>query len=259
MRLDVYLAASGLAPSRTRARELIENGCVFVGGVRADKPSLLLSDPPPTVEVVGHVHPYVGRGGVKLERALDIFGVSVAGAVCADIGASTGGFTDCLLRRGASRVFAIDSGSGQLAPSLCADERIENLEHCNARYLTPDMLGCLCDAVVADVSFISQTLILGAAASLLAPDGVYVGLIKPQFECGPGATDRRGIVREVRHRREAIRRVLHAASAVGLPPQGLIPSPILGGDGNREYLMYCRKAAEGSAVTDTVIEEVLAL
>ncbi len=256
MRLDVFLTERGLAASRTRARALIEGGFVLVNGRTVTKPSWPVEDGA-DVEVTGAPHPFVGRGGVKLAGALSAFGLSPAGCVCVDIGASTGGFTDCLLRNGAVRVFAVDSGSDQLDVSLRADARVVNLEHTNARTLTPVTLGGLCDWAVADVSFISQTYILPPAASVLRGGGVYIGLIKPQFECGPAALDRRGIVRETAAHRAAIRRVLAAAAEAGLSPRSIARSPITGGDGNREFLLYCRKTPCGGALPESLIEEVL--
>lgn len=240
MRLDVYLTAHSYAPSRTRAQELISGGYVTVNGKNIRKPSYDMDiSCEYTIDITGRPHPYVGRGGLKLEAALQTFSVSVTGAVCADIGASTGGFTDCLLRHGASRVFAVDAGVDQLDASLRADARVVNLERTNARNLTPEMFGCLCDVAVADVSFISQTYILPNIHSVLRTGGIYIGLIKPQFECGRQALDRHGIVKDAEMHLAAIRRVLSSASAVGLRCQSVMASPITGGDGNREFLYCC--------------------
>ena len=258
MRLDVYLTESALAPSRTRAREWIENGLVLVNGKCVRKPAFPVEpDAGQDIRVTGTLHPYVGRGGIKLHHALEVFGVSPAGKTCADIGASTGGFTDCLLQHGAARVFAVDSGSGQLAPLLLADSRVVNMEHCNARYLTPETLGVKCDIVVADLSFISQTCVLDGIASILNGDGVYIGLIKPQFECGPGATDSRGLIRSPQLHAFAIRRVRDAAAAVGLNMQKIDASPITGGDGNREFLCCCRRNLSDETISDLEIEKVV--
>ncbi len=241
MRLDAYLAQSGLARSRTHARKLIGSGFVSVNGKTADKPSIPVEDGVDDVVVTGEPYPFVGRGGMKLDAALTAFQIDVTGMTAVDIGASTGGFTDCLLRRGASRVFAVDSGSDQLAKSLREDSRVVNIEHFNARNLAPLTLGALCDIAVLDLSFISSTYVLPNVSSVLVPGGVYVGLVKPQFECGIGATDQRGIVRDPRKHREALRRVVGCACASGLQFLSMTDSPILGGDGNREFLIYCRK------------------
>lgn len=262
MRLDTYLTEKGLAPSRTRAKELITNGFVTVDGKVVDKPAYnVAEDAAPDVCVTGQLHPFVGRGGVKLEGALSAFRIDVTGMICADIGASTGGFTDCLLRRGAAHVFAVDSGAGQLDPALCADSRVTNIEHFNARNLSVDTLGQLCDIAVADLSFISQTYILPNVRDILRPGGLYVGLIKPQFECGRNALDRHGIVKSRAHHKAAITRVLDCAVLCGLSPRAVIPSPIEGGDGNREFLMWCVKAEgkDENAVSNLDIERIVKL
>ncbi len=250
MRLDSYLAKTGKARSRTHAQQLIDGGFVTVAGAASIKPSYTVDENnPPEILVTGEPYPFVGRGGVKLDGALTAFAVDVAGMTAVDVGASTGGFTDCLLRRGAKKVFAVDSGTGQLAVSLRDDPRVVNIERFNARSLSPVTLGVLCDIAVADLSFISQTYVLPNIASVLLPDGIYVGLIKPQFECGPAAVDNRGIVKDPRYHREAILRVVHAAAENGLRLVSLMPSPILGGDGNREFLLYCRRE-DGAHIPD---------
>lgn len=242
MRLDAYLAKSGKARSRTHAQQLIEGGYVTVAGKTVTKVSFVVDESDlPEIYVTGEPYPFVGRGGVKLEGALNGFSIDVTGMTAVDIGASTGGFTDCLLRRGAKKVFAVDSGTGQLAESLRSDPRVVNIERFNARALSPTDLGALCDIAVADLSFISQTYVLPNIASVLLPNGIYVGLIKPQFEGGPAAVDHRGIVRDPRNHREAIRRVVRSAAECGLRFVNLMTSPILGGDGNREFLLYCRR------------------
>ncbi len=256
MRLDVYLAKSGKARSRTHAQQLIDGGFVTVAGVTSVKASYAVDENnPPEILVTGELYPFVGRGGVKLDGALLEFAIDVAGMIAVDVGASTGGFTDCLLRRGAKKVFAVDSGTGQLAVSLRDDPRVVNIERFNARSLSPVTLDALCDIAVADLSFISQTYVLPNIASVLLPDGIYVGLIKPQFECGPAAVDHRGIVKDPRYHREAIRRVLQSAAESGLRFVRLMPSPILGGDGNREFLLYCRRD-DRAAVPDD-LENIL--
>ena len=242
MRIDVYLTQHGYADSRTRAQHLIAAGLVILDGKTVHRPSEDVDDSIGHVLQVGQDIPYVGRGGCKLEAALDAFALDVTGAWALDVGASTGGFTDCLLRRGAARVYAIDSGSGQLAASLREDSRVVNMEKCNARYLDADMLDADfgahggADAVVMDVSFISQTCILPVLPPLLREGGRIVTLIKPQFEVGREGIGKGGIVREDKWRRTAIERVLTGAALVGLSPLDVIRSPIEGGDGNVEYL-----------------------
>ena len=194
---------------------------------------------------------YVGRGGLKLEAALDRFSLDVRNAVAIDVGSSTGGFTDCLLQRGAARVFAVDSGVGQLAASLRNDPRVVSMENCNARYLTPEQIGCRADLIVMDVSFISATLIIPQFPALLGETGSAICLIKPQFEVGRALIGKGGIVKDRGAHRLAVERVLDAGRAVGLKPVGFIPSPITGGDGNREFLVWFAKGdAQLPMVTD---------
>ena len=260
MRLDVYLTSAGYCPSRTQAKGWIEGGFVSVNGKVIRKASFVIEDnASPEIALSGKPHPFVGRGGVKLEGALNAFGVNVSGKICADIGASTGGFTDCLLRRGAAKVFAVDSGSDQLDKSLREDGRVVNIERFNARNLTPETFATLCDIAVADLSFISQTYVLPNIRDILRPGGIYIGLIKPQFECGPHATDRRGIVKNKADHEAAVRRVRDSASACSLFMRELIVSPITGGDGNREFLCLCvhSDGKETCSVTDQLISKVV--
>ncbi len=250
MRVDVYLTQYGYAQSRARAQQLISSGQVMLDGVTVEKAGAVVDETCSHTVEIGQDIPYVGRGGCKLEAALDAFDLNVKGMWAVDIGASTGGFTDCLLRRGAERVYAIDSGAGQLAPALLLDPRVINMEKCNARYLSGDALGEEfvrrggADVVVMDVSFISQTYLHPVIASLLAPNGVAVTLIKPQFEVGRERLGKRGIVKEPKWRREAVEKILESATATGLLPTALIRSPIEGGDGNVEYLVLLKKASD---------------
>ncbi|MBQ7338614.1 MAG: TlyA family RNA methyltransferase [Clostridia bacterium] len=259
MRADVYLVQYGYAPSRSRAARMITEGSVRVDGVLLKK----VSDPVDeslshAVELSDSI-PYVGRGGLKLEKALDAFLVTCDGKIALDVGASTGGFTDCMLQRGAAHIYAVDTGSGQLAPSLCADARVTNIENCNARYLNARDLGVDFPQAgvmlaVMDVSFISQTLILPSLSLLLREGADLITLVKPQFEVGRSQIGKGGIVRTDAARRDAILRVLDCVSALGLSPRALISSPILGGDGNSEYLLHLKKTAQGEdAVSATVL------
>ncbi len=248
MRLDVFLTASGFAESRTQAQRLIEEGSVLLDGKAVDKASLAVDEQaPPSVEIVKK-QKYVGRGGLKLEKALALFEVNVEGVCALDVGASTGGFTDCLLQNGAARVYAVDAGEGQLAGKLLSDERVVNMEKYNARNLAAEDFPKPPDVAVMDVSFISQTLILPALARVLREDGVLISLIKPQFEAGRAAIGKNGIVKSAADRRHAIERVLDAAAENDLACFGLDVSPILGGDGNVEYIAAFRKG--GTAVID---------
>lgn len=256
MRIDVYLTQYGHTPSRARAQQLIASGQIKLDGTLVAKAGMTVDENiPHTVEIVQDIL-YVGRGGCKLEAALDAFGLSVKDAVAVDIGASTGGFTDCLLRRGAKKVYAVDSGSGQLAPALLADARVVNMEKCNARYLDAQALGADfvsyggADAVVMDVSFISQTYIHPVIKSLLKPDAFAVTLIKPQFEVGREHLGKSGVVKQPKWRCEAVQRVLESAVAVGLTATKLIRSPIEGGDGNVEYLVLLCHAATDKVPLD---------
>lgn len=235
MRADVYLAENGICESRSKAKSCIEDGLLFVNGVNVKKCSFDIKEAD-NVEIRGEVMPFVSRGGLKLLGAIDAFGLDVNGLTCADIGASTGGFTDCLLQHGAKKVYAIDCGSGQLHHSLLNDARVKNIENFNARELTAETLGEKCDIAVMDVSFISQTLLYGAVRSVLKVGGAFISLIKPQFEAGRSALGRGGIVKDQKAHISVIKSVTKTANSFGLALTGLIPSPIEGGDGNREYL-----------------------
>ena len=237
MRIDVYLAENQLTQSRQRARVLIEQGKVTVDGVTVTKPSYQIEGER-RVEVLDDL-PYVGRGGLKLAGALDAFRLDVVGMSALDVGASTGGFTDCLLQRGCAHVVAVDAGEGQLAKKLLEDARVTNVEHTNARELTVGMIGGeAVDVIVMDVSFISATYILPRFPALLRERGHAICLIKPQFEVGKALLGKGGIVKDAAAHRYAIERVLDAGRGVGLTPIGLISSPIEGGDGNREFLAH---------------------
>lgn len=241
MRLDRLLVERGLAESRARAEALILAGRVSVAGRENVKPGTAVA-PDAEVSVAEPAHPWVSRGGVKLAAALDRFGIDPSGRVCLDIGASTGGFTDVLLARGALRVYAVDVGYGQLHARLRTDPRVVLLEKVNARSLSrrevPEPVGLF----VADVSFISLTMILPAAVPLLAPLAEAVLLVKPQFESARGEVGKRGIVRDPEVRKRALARVAAAAASLGLSPLGTLLSPIRGADGNEEFLAAFRAA-----------------
>lgn len=247
MRLDSAVFERGLAKSRSRAADDIREGYVLVNGKVVTKPSYPIDDGDEiTLPDGGHLK-YVSRGALKLEAALDSFSVDVAGAVGADIGASTGGFTDCLLKRGAARVYAVDCGTDQLDMSLRSDPRVVSIENFNARELTTSTFGEYVDIAVMDLSFISQTLVLPAVAQVVKDGGKIVSLVKPQFECGRAALSKGGIVKKAADHIAALRRVAECAKAIGLTVAGAVVSPILGGDGNKEYLMYFIKN-DGDAV-----------
>jgi 23S rRNA (cytidine1920-2'-O)/16S rRNA (cytidine1409-2'-O)-methyltransferase len=241
VRLDERVVRLGLAPTRQRAQALVLAGRILVetgGQLRVGgKPGDLVPVDAPVRLVAPE--PYVGRGGYKLAAALDAFAVDPRGRICLDVGAGTGGFTHVLLQRGAARVYALDVGRGQLAESLRRDPRVVVMEGVNARYLVPGHFPEPPSLAVVDVAFISLVLVLGPVAATLAPDGEVIALVKPQFEAGRGVA-RRGVIRDPAVHREVLTRVLAAAAARGLGCLGVIPSPILGGEGNREFLVHLR-------------------
>lgn len=240
MRLDVYLADRGLVDSRTDAKKFVLAGNVTVDGSVVQKPSF---------EIVGTENivvdksgkKFASRGGFKLEAALDQFHIDPNGLCALDIGASIGGFTDCLLQRGASRVIAVDSGCGQMIQRLREDSCVTVIENFNARYMSPDSFDAIAEIVVMDVSFISAKLIFPAVYSVMSNGGSFVCLIKPQFEVGRSGLSKKGIVKNDLLRKKAVEDVIQSAVALGFTCQGLMESPILGGDGNIEYLCYFKK------------------
>lgn len=236
-RLDILLTERGLAESRQKAQAVIMAGHVFVAGQRVDKPgTAVLSDAP--IEVRGHTLPYVSRGGLKLEKAMKTFPITLTDKICADIGASTGGFTDCMLQNGAKYVYAIDVGTNQLAWSLRQDERVCSMEKTNIRYVTPDDIGELVDFVSIDVAFISLTKVLEPVKALMKENAQIVCLIKPQFEAGREQVGKKGVVREPRVHEEVIQMVMNYALSLGFHILGIDHSPIRGPEGNIEYLLY---------------------
>jgi 23S rRNA (cytidine1920-2'-O)/16S rRNA (cytidine1409-2'-O)-methyltransferase len=237
VRLDQLLVERGLTESRAKAQALVLAGQVLVDGQPAGKPGHLVAANA-RLEVAEQPR-YVGRGGVKMEAALDRFRIDVRDRVCMDIGASTGGFTDCLLQHGARRVYAVDTGAGQLDWKLRGDPRVAVRERINARYLRFEDIGEPVDVAVFDVSFISVTLILPPAVALLKETGEMVILVKPQFEVGRGQVGKGGIVRDAGLHAQACERVNHAVQGLGFHT-ALMESPILGAEGNREFLLYAR-------------------
>lgn len=240
IRLDQLVFDLGLAESRERAKTTVMSGLVFVNGQRADKPGMQVS-PDVNVEVKGAALPYVSRGGLKLEKALKVFPIDVNGKVCIDCGASTGGFTDVLLKNGAAKVYSVDVGYGQLAWSLRNDERVVNMERTNIRYISSEQIPEPLDICVMDLSFISVKLVLPAVCALLKDDAQLVCLIKPQFEAGREEVGKKGVVRDKAVHLSVIESVLSFAPTVGMTVMGLDFSPIKGPEGNREYLCYMKK------------------
>lgn len=243
-RLDVLLVAEGLAPSREKAKGIIMSGAVFVDGQREDKAGASFDPDKVKIEVKGSPQKYVSRGGLKLEKAVDRFGLSLQDRICMDIGASTGGFTDCMLQNGASRVYAVDVGHGQLDWKLRKDERVVCMEKTNFRFMVPEDIPDEPDFASVDVSFISLTKILLPARALLKEQGEMVCLIKPQFEAGQDKVGKKGVVREPQVHQEVIRKVIDYGDYVGFDILHLDFSPIKGPEGNIEYLVHLKKNPE---------------
>ena len=247
-RLDVLLFERGLAESREKAKTIIMSGIVYVNGVKEDKAGGSFPDGEETqIEVRGTGLRYVGRGGLKLEKAMETFGIRLDGMVCMDIGASTGGFTDCMLQNGAAKVYAVDVGHGQLAWKLRNDERVVCMEKTNIRYVVPDDIGGeQLDFASVDVSFISLDKVLPPARSLHRDGAEMVCLIKPQFEAGREEVGKKGVVRDRRIHCSVVERITGLSRELGFLPLGLTWSPVKGPEGNIEYLIHLRKTGEGS-------------
>lgn len=239
-RLDILLIKKGLFTSRERARASIMAGEIFVDGIRVDKCGEKVKEAS-NIEFKGHTLPYVSRGGLKLEKAINTFDIQLEGKACLDIGASTGGFTDCMLQNGAVKVFSIDVGYGQLAWKLRTDERVVCIERTNVRYLSFEQIGEYCDFASIDVSFISLKKIMPAVVNLLKEDAQIVALIKPQFEAGREKVGKKGVVREKSTHIEVITNIIDFCRSINLSIIGLGFSPITGPEGNIEYLLYITK------------------
>ncbi|MDR7520953.1 MAG: TlyA family RNA methyltransferase [Armatimonadota bacterium] len=252
VRLDALVVARGLAPSRHQAEGAIRSGEIFVDGRRADKPGAKVSEEA-AIERRLRGPVYVSRGGIKLAAALDGFGIDPRGQVVLDVGSSTGGFTDCVLQRGARRVYAVDVGRGQLHWRLRRDPRVVVMEGRHAARLQPDDFPEPADLATIDCSFISVLKVLPAASRCVRPGGLVLALVKPQFEAGPRAAPK-GVVRDPSVHEAVLRRVVDGARALGLAPVGIIPSPILGPDGNREFFLALRNGPPSGA--DTLDEEI---
>lgn len=238
-RLDVALVARGLAESRARAQALIRAGAVFSGSRRLGKASLEIG-PDEALEIRGEANPWVSRGGIKLAHALDHFAIDPAGLTVLDIGASTGGFTDVVLSRGAAKVYAVDSGQGQLAAKLRVDPRVVVLEKTNARHLTQAQIPDMIDLIVCDASFIGLETVLPAPLALARPGAALVALIKPQFEVGPGRVGKGGVVRDAALHEEVCTRIAMWLADRHWKVLGVVASPIEGADGNQEFLIAAR-------------------
>ena len=242
MRADIYVFNSGNSKSRQNAKILIENGNVLIDGKKVNKASQDIDDTiSHNIEIINKPR-FVSRGGEKLDFALERFDINVDGTVCLDVGASTGGFTDCLLQRGASSVYAIDSGHSQLDVSIESNEKVISIEKYNAKFMQENDFPCKFDIAVMDVSFISQTMIHQGIYSVLKDNGVFVSLIKPQFECGKSALNSHGIVKKPNYHIQAINRVLDSALMNGFSCLDIVRSPIEGGSGNIEFLVCLQKS-----------------
>ena len=249
-RLDVLLTDLGYADTRSKAQAIIMSGLVYVDGQKADKPGISYEESV-SIEVRGAVCPYVSRGGLKLEKALRDFGVKPQGFVCSDSGASTGGFTDCLLQQGAKKVFAIDVGYGQLDWKIRSDPRVVVMERTNIRYVTSEQLGEKLDLSVIDVSFISLKIVLPAIKNLLKPTGQVVCLIKPQFEAGKEKVGKKGVVRDPQTHQEVLEQFVSLAHELQFRILGLTFSPVKGPEGNIEFLGHLTLEAGEESFQDT--------
>ena len=256
-RLDIILVKRNLAPSREKAKAMIMSGCVFVDGQREDKAGTSFPEDI-KIEIHGNTLRYVSRGGLKLEKAVESFQLCLQDKICMDIGASTGGFTDCMLQNGAAKVYAVDVGYGQFAWKLRQDPRGVCMEKTNIRYVTPEDINDVLDFASVDVSFISLTKVLGPAKMLLKEDGEMVCLIKPQFEAGREKVGKKGVVRDKKVHLEVIEKILNFAGETGFTPVGLDYSPVKGPEGNIEYLVYLKKGSyelqEGTPDARQIVE-----
>ena len=249
-RLDVLLVKKGLAPSREKAKAVIMAGSVYVDGQKEDKAGSVFDEESAQIEVRGHVLPYVSRGGMKLEKALKVFPITLTDKICMDIGASTGGFTDCMLQNGAVKVYSVDVGYGQLDWKLRQDDRVVCMEKTNFRYMTPEDIPDVLDFASVDVSFISLDKILTPAYALLREQGEMVALIKPQFEAGREKVGKKGVVRDPKVHEEVISRIVRHADEVSFEVLDLSYSPIRGPEGNIEYLIHLKKNPERTVYPD---------
>ena len=255
-RLDLLLVEKGICESRERAKALIMAGQVFVDGQKCDKAGENI-DETKTPEIRGETLKYVSRGGLKLEKALAEFPIDLTDKVCMDIGASTGGFTDCMLQNGAKKVFAVDVGYGQFSWKLRNDTRVVNMERTNIRYVTPENIGEAIEFASIDVSFISLRLVLPVLFELLKDNGEAVALIKPQFEAGREQVGKKGVVRDIKVHYAVIENVLNFAQNAGFAVLGLSYSPIKGPEGNIEYLAYLKKGNDNSTISSADIKNVV--
>ncbi len=258
IRLDNLILKKGITESREKAKALIMAGQIYIDNQKCDKAGQMVDPEKVNVELRGETLKYVSRGGLKLEKAMMQFPITLSDKVCMDIGASTGGFTDCMLQNGAKKVFAVDVGYGQFAWKLRQDPRVVNMERTNIRYVEREQIGEDIDFASIDVSFISLRLVLPVAKKLLSPNGEIVALIKPQFEAGREQVGKKGVVKDSGVHFSVIRNIVDFACENGFSVEGLEFSPIKGPEGNIEYLMYIKNNGVEKAIEDSVIEELVA-
>lgn len=257
IRLDVFMVNKGLTESREKAKALIMAGQVYIDNQKCDKAGMQVDEDGTSVEIRGETLRYVSRGGLKLEKAMKEFPITLEGKTAMDIGASTGGFTDCMLQNGAKKVYAVDVGYGQFAWKLRQDERVVNMERTNIRYVTPDDIGEKIDFASIDVSFISLRLVLPAAKALLSENGEIAALIKPQFEAGREQVGKKGVVKDIGVHLEVVKGIVDFVKEIGMCPMGLSFSPIKGPEGNIEYLLYIKNTNSESMVTEDMIQQTV--
>ncbi len=257
VRLDNLVVEKGFAPSREKAKAYIMAGQIYADNQKCDKAGMMIDPGKTKIEFRGEGLRYVSRGGLKLEKAMKEWGISLEGKICMDIGASTGGFTDCMLQNGAKKVYAVDVGYGQFAWKLRNDERVVNMERTNIRYVTPEQIGDELDFASIDVSFISLRLVLPVAHSLLAEDGEIAALIKPQFEAGREQVGKKGVVRDEKVHFSVVRNIVDFAQEIGFRVKGISFSPIKGPEGNIEYLMLLQNNGEKNEISDEMIDALI--
>ena len=257
VRLDNLVVEKGFAPSREKAKAYIMAGQIYADNQKCDTAGMMIDPGKTKIEFRGEGLRYVSRGGLKLEKAMKEWGISLEGKICMDIGASTGGFTDCMLQNGAKKVYAVDVGYGQFAWKLRNDERVVNMERTNIRYVTPEQIGDKLDFASIDVSFISLRLVLPVAHSLLAEDGEIAALIKPQFEAGREQVGKKGVVRDEKVHFSVVRNIVDFAQEIGFRVKGISFSPIKGPEGNIEYLMLLQNNGEKNEIFDEMIDALI--
>lgn len=256
IRLDMFLTEKGFAPSREKAKAMISAGNIYVKGKQCTKPGQLILCDETELEIRGEVLKYVSRGGLKLEKAILEFGIDLKEKSAMDIGASTGGFTDCMLQNGAKKIYAVDVGKDQLAEKMKNNPKVVNMENTNIRYISSKIMEKV-DFISVDVSFISLTLVLPVAFNMLSDSGEAVALIKPQFEAGRRNVGKKGVVRDKKIHCEVIRKIRDFAAGLGFCPSGLSFSPIKGAEGNIEYLIYLKKESMKEVISETDIEYIV--